>query len=168
MYTRRCAWIGIPLMLEPGQITARLPNVAASAVLDSVNVARWSPEYRGILESGALPGPGWLNPFFAPLDAALLNSLTDPSTNRYGNEQETSPAARSILEFIPPRVRSVARQREYSMRRSGRLRDVARLIAVLTGESMQQTRREWRLPISHAAPARICHIPAAAGAEYSG
>ncbi len=61
-----------------------------------------------LLESGALPGPGWLDTLVAAFDADPRNGLAGPSTNRCWNEQAIFPRSGSTPEEIGHAARTTA------------------------------------------------------------
>ncbi|HSN75392.1 MAG TPA: glycosyltransferase [Anaerolineae bacterium] len=60
-------------------------------------VAGSSADVLVLMESGALPGPGWLDHLLAALDADPHHGLAGPSTNRSWNEQGVFPRAGGSL-----------------------------------------------------------------------
>ena len=61
-----------------------------------------------LLESGALPGPGWLDYLAAAIDADSRNGLAGPSTNRCWNEQAIFPRSGSTFGEIEQAARTAA------------------------------------------------------------
>ena len=69
-----------------------------------------------LLESGALPGPGWLEPLLAAL-ADPANGLAGPSTNRSWNEQRLFPGAGGTPDHVAATAH-LAAQRYTGQRRT--------------------------------------------------
>lgn len=63
-----------------------------------------------LLESGCLPGPGWLKHLLEALAAGPRHGLTGPSTNRAWNEQRVFPQGRDEREAIRQTAREAVRR----------------------------------------------------------
>src|SRR6185312_14522867 len=69
-------------------------------------LAQWDRSDRIVLlESGSLPGPGWLDYLMQAMDVDTYHGLAGPSTNLSWNEQAVFPRAGSSFQA----VRAIAR-----------------------------------------------------------
>jgi len=67
-----------------------------------------SAEIVVLLESGSIPGPGWLHYILAAIERDQRHGLAGPSTNRSWNEQGLFPASRDTTDDIVRNARETA------------------------------------------------------------
>lgn len=92
---------------------ARLPEIPQSTTADARGtpacfnrLLRWTDADRIVLlESGCLPGPGWLDYLMQALDADERNGLAGPSTNLCWNEQGVFPRVNASSQAVAAAAR---------------------------------------------------------------
>lgn len=88
------------------QLTATSPG--AAACFNRLITVTQADVYV-FLESGTLPGPGWLEPLLAAL-AGAANGLAGPSTNRSWNEQRLFPGVGGTPDAVKAAARLAAQR----------------------------------------------------------